>query len=134
MTIALRVVLGLVGLGVIALGLNMGLGGFKTLGLQGPTDFVAPVDPTAYAVQDNHVRFVSGFFFAGGLVLIAGSILLQRLATPVITVCVMIAIGGPFRLTGEGAAEALTSGALPSLVLELTLFPLLAFFVYRSTR
>lgn len=120
MTIALRVVLALVGLVVIALGLNMGLGGFQTLGLQGPTDFVAPLDATAYAVQDNHVRFVSGFFFAGGLVLVAGGVKLHRMATSVITVCMMIALGGFFRLTGEGSAEALSSGALPSLVLELT--------------
>ncbi|MEO1041377.1 MAG: DUF4345 domain-containing protein [Pseudomonadota bacterium] len=134
MTIALRIVLGLSGLALVALGLNTGLGGIQTLGLRGPTDFVAPLNDIAYAVQDNNIRFLAGFFFAGGLVLVAGAWMLERLAIPIITICCMVAIGGVFRLTGEQASVALSNGAMPSLVLEFTLFPLLAFFVYRSIR
>ena len=134
MNVVLRVLLGLLGVGIVALGLNRGLGGMETLGLQGPTDFLTPANPTAYAVEDNHVRFIAGFFFAAGLVFLAGAAMLQRMAVPVMTVCVMIAIGGFFRLTGETAGTALSNGALPSLFVEFTVFPLLAYFVYRETR
>ncbi|MEM7740287.1 MAG: DUF4345 family protein [Pseudomonadota bacterium] len=134
MTIALRIVLGLIGLAVLALGLNTGLGGIQTLGWRGPTDFVSSLNEIDYAVQDNNIRFFAGFFFAGGLVFLAGAVRLEQMAVPLITICCMIAVGGFFRLSGEQAGVALSNGAMASVVLEFTLFPLIAFFVYRSTR
>jgi Domain of unknown function (DUF4345) len=58
----LRVVLLVVGAVMIALGLNVGLGGIKTLGWQTAGEFVQATDIVAFSNQDNHVRFLGGFW------------------------------------------------------------------------
>ena len=72
MNYGLRVILLLTGTIVVWLGLNVGLGGFETLGWQGAQGFFAVTDPETFAVQDNHIRFIAGVWLSVGLLLISG--------------------------------------------------------------
>lgn len=47
---------------MVAFGLNIGLGGFVTLGLQFPSAQATAPDPTAFARHDSNVRFLGGVF------------------------------------------------------------------------
>ena len=131
MTFLLKPVLGLAGLAIMALGLNVALGGFATLELQGPSDFFAITDPEIFAVQDNHVRFIAGVWFGVGLMFVAGAFAMQHLRTVLLALIVMIFVGGLARLSAMDF-ELLTSAAiLPSLLAELILFPLLGWWIMR---
>ncbi|MEL6258299.1 MAG: DUF4345 family protein [Pseudomonadota bacterium] len=130
---ALRIVLGLAGLLIMVLGLNVGLGGITTLGWQGPTDFATIASPDAYAIQDNHVRFLGGVWFALGLAMAAGALVLERLGGVIMMFCAMIFVGGVFRIVGD---PGLVFGPelAPSLFAELVLFPLLALWIWRTAQ
>jgi hypothetical protein len=126
----LRVVLALVGLAIIVLGLNVGLGGIQTLGWQGGvTDFVSVTDPAVFAVRDSHVRFIGGVWLAVGLTLLAGAIWLRPLRTVLVAVAGMVVVGGLVRLAGP-----LPGDVLASLAFELVGFPLLGWWVWRAER
>lgn len=61
----LRGVMALLGLAVVVLGLNIGLGGIRTLGWQGgAVEFLTVTDPALFAVRDSHVRFIGGIWLA----------------------------------------------------------------------
>ena len=78
MTALLRIILAIAGLAIMALGLNVGLGGIATLGWQGPTVFFTITDQDVFAVQDNHIRFIAGVWFGVGLMFVAGAVALDR--------------------------------------------------------
>ncbi len=84
--IILRAILVLVGAGIIFLGLNVGFGGIKTLGWQGETDFISVVKDAAYGAQDNHVRFLGGFWLGAGLLFIAGGVAFKSLRKVLIAI------------------------------------------------
>jgi hypothetical protein len=129
--LALKIALALCGLGVVALGINVGFGGIETLGLQAPKGFVAIVDASAFATQDSHVRFLGGLFLAMGLVLVAGAIWTGPLRQVLTAICLVLFAGGLVRLAGGGDTVATNPALFPSLVFELVVFPGLAFALWR---
>lgn len=126
-TLILRGVLGLLGLAVVYLGVNVGLGGIRTLGWQGgATEFLTVTDPALFAVRDSHIRFIGGIWLAVGLTLAAGAVWLDRLRLVLVAITALVFVGGLTRLSG-----ALPADVLPSLALELLGFPLLGWWIWR---
>jgi hypothetical protein len=130
----LRILLGLIGVVVIWLGLNVSLGGIITLGWQGPTDFLTVENHSAFSVQDNHVRFIAGVWTGVGLFMIIGAIFLEKFKSILLALMVMVFLGGLARLTAGDPALLMSSKIAPSLLMELIVFPLLGLWVYRTTR
>jgi hypothetical protein len=126
----LRVVLFLVGAAVTTIGVDNAFGGIASLGWQGPTDFFLVVDETTFAVRDSHIRFISGVWLAMGLILGLAAFRLSLLKDVVIACSIMVFIGGLLRFTQDDTTMLLSSRLLPSLVMELVLFPLLAIWTY----
>ena len=134
MKYGLRVILFFTGIIVVWLGLNVGLGGFETLGWQGAQGFFTVTDPDTFAVQDNHIRFIAGVWLSVGLLLIAGSVALQRLRSVLISLTGMVFIGGLMRLTSADGTLLVSSSIAPSLIAELIAFPLLGFWIFKVTK
>jgi len=128
----INITLLLVGAAIMALGLNIGLGGIQTLGWQLPRDFITVTDPATFAIQDNHIRFIGGVWFTVGTLFAVGSVTLNRLRPTLTVLCAMIAIGGLFRLSGIGIDVVTDSNILPSFLLEILGFPLLALWLFKS--
>lgn len=126
----LRVVLFLVSAAVTTIGVDNAFGGVASLGWQGPTDFFVVVDETSFAVRDSHIRFISGVWLAMGLILGLAAFKLALLKDVVIACSIMIFIGGLLRFTQDDTKMLPSSRQLPSLMMELVLFPLLALWAY----
>lgn len=122
----LRSILALIGVAIMALGLNIGLGGIATLGWQSEGQFFSVQNPDVFRVQDSHIRFVGGIWFGVGGVFACGAAWLRGARTTLIVMCVMIAVAGLFRLSGS------VQGVWPSLLFELVGFPLLGFWLART--
>ncbi|MEP3226526.1 MAG: DUF4345 domain-containing protein [Parasphingorhabdus sp.] len=133
MTVMLKIILALAGLAIMALGLNIGLGGIATLGWQGPSDFFLVTNAKAFAVQDNHIRFLAGIWFGAGAIFLAGTFALNRFRSILFALIAMIFIGGLARLSSSDPLLLLSSDIFPSLFTELIIFPLIAFWIYRSS-
>lgn len=97
---------------------------------QGPTDFFVVVDETTFAVRDSHIRFISGVWLAMGMILALPAFKLSLLKEVVIACSIMIFIGGLLRFTQDDTTMLLSSRLLPSLIMGLVLFPLLAIWSY----
>lgn len=130
--IALRLVLAVAGAVIVLLGVNVGLGGITTLGLQGGTDFFTVTDPAVYVVRDNHIRFIGGVWLGAGLAMVAASIFLARMRALVIGLTAMIFAGGLARFSAFDPALFTNPAIGPSLLLELVGFPLLGLWLARS--
>lgn len=130
----LRGVLVVVGAMIVLLGLNVGLGGIRTLGWQGGTTaFFEVTDPDLFAVRDSHVRFIGGVWLGVGLIVLTGAFVFRHLRGVLIAMLAMIAIGGVARFSGDASLLA-TPAILPSLGFELLLAPLLAIWIGRAER
>lgn len=127
----LRGVLAIAGLVMITLGLNVGLGGIRTLGLQVPGEFLQVTDAALFASQDSHVRFLGGFWLGAGLLMAAGAIWFERLQSLLIGICAMAFLGGVMRLSAHDPAIVLGQALLPSAAAELLGFPLLGLWISR---
>jgi len=134
MTIILRIVLAIIGMVIIWLGLNVGLGGIATLGWQGPSDFFTVTDNAAFAVQDNHVRFIGGVWLGVGILFVTGAILLHRLSNVLKALIIMVFIGGLARLSIADPELLLSAKIAPSLIAELIIFPAIGLWIYHATR
>lgn len=88
------------------------------------------MDETTFTVRDSHIRFISGVWFAMGLILGLASFKLTLLKEVVIACSIMIFTGGLLRFTQEDTTMLLSSRLLPSLGMELVLFPLLVIWTY----
>ena len=128
---ALRGLLVVTGLVVIAVGLNVGMGGIRTLGLQVPPDFVAVANPVGFAIQDSHTRFLGGLFLATGVLLVIGAFALRRLRSVLVTLCCIMPVAGLFRLTDVDAIAATMPALMASLAFEFVVFPALALAIWR---
>ena len=125
----LKTILVLSGLAIMALGLNIGLGGIPTLGWQTDPSFVQVGNAEQFAVQDNHIRFIGGFWFAAGLILTASVRWFAALRPVLICFCGMIFLAGLMRLSALNTELLLSADIMPSLLAELILFPLIALWI-----
>lgn len=130
MQTVLRALLGLIGLVIIFLGLNIGLGGIQTLGWQGAGEFISIIDPYLYEVRDNHVRFMGGVWLGVGLVFLASAFLFSQLKMTVLVMFGVIFVGGVARLSVMDAALLMSAEIVPSLIAELVVFPLIGVWVW----
>lgn len=127
----LNVILVLIGVVIILMGLNLGLGGIRTLGWQISPDFIAVNDPAVFQVQDNHIRFIGGIWFGVGVVFVLGGFARARLQSVLVTLCLMIGVAGLFRFSAMDLGVLMSAQVAPSLVLELIGFPMLAWALVR---
>jgi len=131
-SIFLNATLILVGIAIMLLGLNVGLGGMQTLGWQTSTPFISVTDETVFHVQDSHIRFIGGVWFSVGAVFFLGGFKQDTLRTTLVVLCAAIAFGGLFRLSGLSGGAVFSAAIVPSIALELIAFPLLAWWLLRS--
>lgn len=129
--LVLRALLALTGIVIILLGLNVGLGGIKTLGWQVVPDFVQVSDSRAFGMQDSHVRFLGGFWLGAGLMFVAAARWLQALRPVLLALVGMIVVGGLARVASLNIGILMTPDILQSLALELVGFPMLGLWLYR---
>jgi len=127
----LRAGLGIIGLVIIFLGFDVALGGIRTLGWMGTTNYLEVVDSTAFRIQDSHFRFLGGVWLGIGIVFLAGAFWLRRLRTVLIVLCGVIFIGGIFRFSAFDIGILLRFSVLPSLLAELILFPAIGYWLYK---
>jgi hypothetical protein len=132
--IALRAVLALAGVAIIFLGLNVGLGGIRTLGWQGSTGFLTVTDAPRFDVQDSHVRFLGGLFGGLGLIMLMGAVYLARMRAILMALSAVIFVGGLARLSVVDANLLTGAEILPSIALELIGFPALGLWIMRATQ
>lgn len=130
--VALRSVLALAGLIVILIGLNVAMGGIQTLGWQVEPGFVSVADAYAFGVQDNHVRFLGGFWLGAGLIFMVSGRWLAALKPGLIVIIAMIFVGGLARLLSVDSDILLSPDVLQSILFELVGFPLLGLWLYRT--
>ncbi|MEP7241523.1 MAG: DUF4345 domain-containing protein, partial [Devosia sp.] len=129
----LRGALAIVGAVIVFLGLNVGFGGIQTLGWQGGSaPFLSITDASMFAVRDNHIRFIGGVWLALGLLMLAGSIALQRLRAVLVALTAMIFVGGLTRLGGGDLAVLLRPDVVPSVLFEIALVPLLGLWIAKA--
>jgi len=133
-TTALKVVLVMLGLYGIFLAIDFGLGGFKTLGWQGSTDFLQIVDAARYGVQDSHFRFLGGAFAAIGVFIILAVTNLQKYQQALNLVLVLIFVGGIMRFTSGDFKVILSAEIFVALFAETVLMTGLYFWLAREVR
>ena len=126
----------LAGLGVISatVALNVAFGGLRTLGLQGPTDFVRIANEDAFLIRDSHAHYYGGVYLALGLFLVYASTNVARFRQALYVIFAMIFAGGVARLTQFEPGVTFGHDLLVSTAIELVGVPLLALWVARSTR
>lgn len=130
--LALRAVLVLAG-GLIALtGINVGLGGIETLGLQGAHDFFAVTDKAMFQAQDSHVRFLGGLWLGVALVFVAAAVRLKVFRVSLLACIGLIVVGGLARFSVLDPAVVFGPAVVGSLAAELVVMPLLAVWVWRT--
>ena len=127
----LRVVLAAAGAFILFTGVNVGLGGIATLGLQGSRDFFTVTDPAAFAAQDSHVRFFGGLWLGVGLVFAAGAVRPRTLRSALLLCCGLIFVGGLARFSALQPQVMFGPQLAGSVVAELLGMPLLAVWVAR---
>jgi hypothetical protein len=128
----LKIALALIGVAIIVLGLNIGLGGIKTLGWQMPRDFISITDTVTFGAQDSHIRFMGGVWFGIGVLFFVGSFAFKKLRPTLISLCLIIPVAGLFRLSAMDANSIFSASIAPSFVLELIGFPILALWIKRT--
>ena len=128
----LKTILVLIGIVVMVSGLNVGLGGMRTLGWQLSRDFISITEPDVFQLQDSHIRFIGGVWFGVGVMFVLGGFALAKLRPTLVTLCLMIAGAGLFRFSAMDMSVILSGAIGPSVLLELIGFPVLAWVLVRS--
>lgn len=129
--IGLRIVLALAGAVILYQGVDNAAGGVASAGLQGPTDFFAVTDPTAFETRDSHVRFLGGLWLGVGLLFLAASVNLRALRGGVVSACFLAFVGGLSRLFSMGIAELVDHNLIGATTAELALLPALGLAAWR---
>ncbi len=124
----------IIGAVIILLGLNVGLGGIKTLGWQSTRDFVSITDATTFHAQDSHIRFIGGVWFGVGVVFLIGGFAMRTFRPTLVILSAIIAIAGLFRLSSMNTDVMFSAAIAPSFAFELVGFPLLAWWLMASGR
>lgn len=124
----LLVILGAI---MIFVGVNVGFGGIQTLGWQVPPDFISITNMANFQVQDNHVRFLGGFFAMTGAFMLLASTDLQKYQGELRMVFVVMFVAGLTRLSALQAEVILGSSVLVSFLAEVLLMPILFFWLPR---
>jgi len=123
--ILFKAVLSLAGAFIVLLGLDIGLGGITTRGWLGSNDFVAITDAHAFAVQDNHVKFLGGVWLGVGITLWAGAWNPTRFAQVLRLAFALIFFGGVMRLLSDNPEIAFGPDIIGSFAAELVGMPIL---------
>lgn len=118
----------------VFLGLNLGFGGFLTLGWLGPSDFLEITNQHAYLVQDSHMRFYGGLYVGVGLFLILSATNLAKYRLALNLVFVLAFMGGLARLTMMRSDIIFGPNIIGSLMAELILMPILVFWLSRIVK
>jgi hypothetical protein len=124
----------LVGAGAFTMftGLNRALGGIRTLGWQGSTDFLEVVSRHEYLIQDNHTRFLGGVWTGVGMLLLIAPLNLRAFQPVLNFVFAAIFLGGLARFTVMSGDVVLGPDIVGSLVAELVGMPLLLVWVWSA--
>ena len=132
--ILLRVVLVVAGAFTLFTGLNRALGGMRTLGWQGATDFLQVVSEHEYLVQDNHTRFLGGVWAGVGLLLLISPLNLKAFQPVLNFVFAIIFVGGLARFSMMRPDIIFGADIVGSLVAELLLMPVLFVWLSRAVK
>jgi hypothetical protein len=128
----LRIIIAVVGGIAVLLGINVAFGGIQTLGWQIPTGFVTIVNEEHYAVQDNHVRYLGGFFGAAGIFMLIATTNLERYQSALRVIFLMFFVGGLARLSAQPADVVFSADLITSFLAEVILMPVLVFWLPRA--
>lgn len=130
--LALRAVLLLAGALIALTGVNVGLGGIETLGLQGAHGFFTVTDQAMFQAQDSHVRFLGGLWLGVALVFVAAAVRLKRFRGALLACIGLIVVGGLARFSVFDPAVVFGPTVVGSLAAELIVMPLLALWVWKA--
>jgi len=120
-----KILLVLLGAFGIFMSIDFSVGGFRTLGWQGTTDFLTILDEIRYGIQDNHFRFLSGMLGALSLFMIFALTNLKKYQHTLNFIFALIFIGGLMRFT-SGDFEILFGTEIGvALIAEIMVMPLL---------
>ncbi len=122
---AFRTILFLGGAFVIITGIDTGIGGMRTLGWLGSSEFVAITDAYAFSVQDNHTKFLGGLWLGVGLIFWAGAMNPVRFSQALKVAFGLIFLGGLMRVASGNPEIVLTADIIGSWAAELVGMPLL---------
>lgn len=130
----LRLLLVLLGVVNLFIGINVGLGGIHTLGLQGQTKFLEITNERMYLVQDSHIRFFGGLYFGVGLFLFLAATNLRKYEQGLKLIFALIFIGGLARFSILRPDIIFGKEIIGSLTAELAGMPLLYFWLSRTVK
>ena len=129
-----RTIVAAIGAANVFLGLNVGLGGLRTLGWQGAGVFFEVTDEHLYLIRDSHMRFYGGLYLAVGLFLVLATTDLRRYRTALNLVFAMIFAGGLARVSAVRPDVVFGADPVVSLTVELVLMPILYVWLARMLR
>lgn len=127
----LRLALILSGLLLVVIGLNLALGGIRSMGWHMPVDFMTVTDDLLFRRHDNNVRFFGGVFFALSVLVVLAGLWPRRLRWPVVAFLLAIPAGSVFRILAPGFDVFGDDYLAASILAELILCPLLALWLWR---
>lgn len=120
-----KLILAIFALMFITIGIDKGLGGIITLGLQNQVQFIDITDTYVFSVQDSHMRFFGGMFIGLGLFLARAMTDLVRYQSSLQMILGIVFIGGLARLSQLDLSLLLGTDLVGSVMAELVVMPLL---------
>jgi hypothetical protein len=130
----LRAVLVVGGAFTVFTGLNRALGGMRTLGWQGSTDFLRVLSEYEYLIQDSHTRFLGGVWAGVGVLLLISPLNLRAFQPVLNAVFAIIFVGGLARFSMMRPDIVFGADIIGSLAAELLLMPLLFVWLSRAIK
>ena len=128
---ALRGVLVLLGILNVLIGVNVGFGGIRTLGMQGPTNFLEVTDQHIFLIQDSHIRYFGGLYIGIGLFLVYAGTRPHKYHSALNLIFFLIFMGGLARLTMNRPDILFGPELIVSFLAEILLMPVLYFWLAR---